>query len=149
MEKYLHFFGLMQYASLSPLETVGSIQVWVTSGNEVSELWLFSSGHLSTLQSHSVMWQGWPAVVSGRLGELGLPQQLYLKNNQNTTSSLFCLKLLPRYFASLLSKKKKKPKKLYNTKITLLPLSPPKKKKVAKKCLKLQLDYCCAVQIWK
>lgn len=31
-EKYLHFFGLMQYASLSPLETVGSIQVWVTSG---------------------------------------------------------------------------------------------------------------------
>lgn len=137
----------MQYASLSPLETVGSIQVWVTSGNEVSELWLISSGHLSTLQSHCVMWQGWPAVVSARLGELGLPQQLYLKNNQNTTSSLFCLKLLPRYFASLLSKKN--PKKLYNTKITLLPPHPLQKKRQQKKCLKLQLDYCCAVQIWK
>lgn len=39
----------MQYAGLSLLERVGSIQVWVTSGSEVSSLMLISSGHLPTL----------------------------------------------------------------------------------------------------
>lgn len=68
LKKCLNFFGLMQYNSLSPLETVGSIQAWVTSENEVSDLSLISSGHLFTLQSHNIIWQEWQPSYWGRLG---------------------------------------------------------------------------------
>lgn len=62
-KKNLHFFGLMQYDSLSPLETLGSIQVWIVSGKNVSELRPVSSGNLSTLWSHRVTWWECPEVL--------------------------------------------------------------------------------------
>lgn len=91
----------MQYAGLSLLERVGSIQVWVTSGSEVSSLMLISSGHLPTLcKSLCEMVE----MGSSVFRESGGARSASAVVPGKKPKSLFCLNLIPRYFFLLLSK---------------------------------------------
>lgn len=87
-KKPLHFFGLMQYDSLSPLETLGSIQVWIVSGKNVSELRPVSSGHC--LRYEVVVWRGGNVQkFCGKAG--GASAALHGKDVIFSTCQVFCL----------------------------------------------------------
>lgn len=100
-EKCLSFFGLRQYAGLSLLERVGSVQVWVTSGSEVSSLTLISSGHLPTLCKSLCEMVGMGSSVFRESGGTGSASVVVPGKKPR---SLFCLNMIPRYSFLLLSK---------------------------------------------